>query len=631
MEVPYFGDNPGKRRREINLGGATSVTTHASLLEDAKARRLQRSDMKRRQDCAVKIQSWWRGRKQALLVRRQLRHTFQQNVTNITGLRCLVLMRKEDDLLGQWSSAMIANDAGMFRLTMHRFRCVPSYFPVLLLDVISNPSCATLLRRAAVMLLQAVADSPMSSNAPAHLKVLDVLLSSQSSSKPSGESRAMLQYLLRNEYYALLGKAISGIVGFFSTSFRETHTLSSAYVKPVMSKASPSLPALIQLVVLPFNAFEGPEDLHRLSVEQFLTHIVTIPLLPNRLPLQVLTFLAPRIPLSSLHLIPTDTVIPRLSLPETRVNFLANLTAFVPPRYAALPMSSLAAYLSLTTDAMNSLPPQSLEPPEKNTRPVTWADEDDSDSDHATRVEVVATFDPQQRLPTVDSKTRTRLQALPSPQHLNSLLKAVYHHSSLTVRGVLFSWLHALSTIWPSRRDKIVGSVVAWNGGGLVRELYRGYVRSSPLGKSTNPAALSDAANASHWPPLLFLVDLYNQALLTMGDEEFFSTAATASASSTNIASRNPLTTDELTSFSRQLLNITFLLYWREDQTNVQAGCVPGIANLKWEVARERMTKLLQAIHARECVYSTNLNNILYLFFLLMTARDGHFCHLSTG
>lgn len=355
----------------------------------------------------------------------------------------------------------------------------------------------------------------------------------------------------------------------------------------------------MQLTVLPFNALEVSDEAYRTSLEQLFIHILTIPLLPNRLPIASLTFLAPRIPLSSLHLISPSTIVAGIFNQDGRVNLLANLVAFAPPRYTALPVNSLIAYLALTTEAMHSLPPQALEPPENNAKTVTWV-EDDSDSDHDTRVEVVTSFTSKPVLPQVDSKTRTRLQTLPSPQHLASLLNAAYHHSSSTIRGVLFSWLFALSTIWPSRRDKVVGTVVAWNGGGLVRELYRGYVRSSPLGKSTNPTALTDASHASHWPPLLFLVDLYNQALLTMGDEEFFSTSANASTSSTNIASRNPLTTDELTSFSRQLLNITFLLYWREDQTNVQDGSIPGMVNLKWEVARERITKLLQAIHARE-------------------------------
>jgi ubiquitin-protein ligase E3 C len=92
---------------------------------------------------------------------------------------------------------------------------------------------------------------------------------------------------------------------------------------------------------------------------------------------------------------------------------------------------------------------------------------------------------------------------------------------------------------------------------------------------------------------------MYAQALLTMGDDEFFSSVPSANAN------RNPLTLDELTSFSRRLLNIAFTLYWRDDQTNVAEGKVPGL-NLKWEDAREKVTKCLQGIHAREYVLSNS-------------------------
>lgn len=78
-----------------------------------------------------------------------------------------------------------------------------------------------------------------------------------------------------------------------------------------------------------------------------------------------------------------------------------------------------------------------------------------------------------------------------------------------------------------------------------------------------------------------------------MGDEEFSPTA------SNTIASRNPLTLDELIDFSKKLLNIANTLWSMEDQTNVQEGRVPGI-NLKWEGVREKVTKCLQAIHERE-------------------------------
>ena len=91
----------------------------------------------------------------------------------------------------------------------------------------------------------------------------------------------------------------------------------------------------------------------------------------------------------------------------------------------------------------------------------------------------------------------------------------------------------------------------------------------------------------------MFLAELYTHTLLTMGDDEFFSTTTATTTL------RNPLAIDELVVFSRKLLNIAFALYWRDDQLSVQEGGVPGV-NVKWEAARETFTRCLLAIHARE-------------------------------
>ena len=81
---------------------------------------------------------------------------------------------------------------------------------------------------------------------------------------------------------------------------------------------------------------------------------------------------------------------------------------------------------------------------------------------------------------------------------------------------------------------------MAYNRGGLMREIYRGYVRRSPLGRDddfseiaskplapcfglTSLISAVESEHAQQWPPLLLLADLYTQALLTMGDDEFFS------------------------------------------------------------------------------------------------------------
>ena len=112
MDFPLFGDGPGTRRREINLGGRTTTASHSIILQDARERRQQRNEQRRKEDNATRIQSWWRGRKHARQVRAQLRTTFEQNISNVTGLRCLVLVGKDDGLLTEWAKVMLSDDAG---------------------------------------------------------------------------------------------------------------------------------------------------------------------------------------------------------------------------------------------------------------------------------------------------------------------------------------------------------------------------------------------------------------------------------------------------------------------------------------------------------------------------------------
>ena len=77
-----------------------------------------------------------------------------------------------------------------------------------------------------------------------------------------------------------------------------------------------------------------------------------------------------------------------------------------------------------------------------------------------------------------------------------------------------------------------------------------------------------------------------------MGDDEFFGSTT----------ARNPLTLDELVSFGRQLLNIAFTLYWRDDQTLLQETNVSSQVRCTWEDVRDKASKCLLDIHARECV-----------------------------
>lgn len=151
MDIPLFGDSPNKRRREINLGGSHTATSHNDILQEAKLRRLQRNDLKRRQDSAIRIQHWWRGRIALNAVRQQLRHTYEQDITSLTGLRSLVLLGQDEDALGRWSSLVSSSRKGAFhpriqitypnldllQMSSHRATPAPSF------SSRGSPSCSS--------------------------------------------------------------------------------------------------------------------------------------------------------------------------------------------------------------------------------------------------------------------------------------------------------------------------------------------------------------------------------------------------------------------------------------------------------------------------------------------------------
>jgi ubiquitin-protein ligase E3 C len=76
-----------------------------------------------------------------------------------------------------------------------------------------------------------------------------------------------------------------------------------------------------------------------------------------------------------------------------------------------------------------------------------------------------------------------------------------------------------------------------------------------------------------------------------MGDDEFFSETG---------ANRNPLMLDDLRRFSKQLLNIAVTLYWREEYATPGQYLITPDLKCPWETVREKATRCLVAIHARE-------------------------------
>ncbi|KAJ7067265.1 HECT-domain-containing protein [Mycena amicta] len=569
---------PQERKRQINLGGSSSNTTLASLTDQAKARRNERTQLKRQNDSATRIQAWWRGVAAIRAVRAQMRQVFEHDVDGLTGLRCLVLMGRDEQVLGRWSETMLARGEGC------------------LFAAANQPSWIVLVRQACFLLLRSVAASPQSPNAVAHLKVITMLVSPDIATRnlgPQGREAAenILLYLLRRGFYPLLAQAI-----------RAT---------PVAdAKTSTSLPLLVPLATVAFSVAPAISEMYSDSFAALLSSILTIPLLPNRLPLRSLTHLSSHLPFSALgSLSPLPDTFPILD----KIHLVANLMAFTPPRYAALPAPALTAYMKLLASIFNTLPPNALEgapTPRATSAAPSGSYVSDSDSDDESNrpvVSVVSSFTSNfaqpSPLPTLDARTQKRLLTLVSPDHLNTLLGITQKHTD-AARRALFDLILALEGIWPAKRADILGAIVVGGAGtSVVKELWRGSVRranaTSILQEFTRPTTSPSDPTI---PALLFLADVYNHALLTMGDDEFFGTSAASAAAA---AGRNPLSLDELTVFSRLLLDVAFGLYQGPQdmdamETGVAGTTGPKSVRFTWEEVREKVTKCLVAIHARD-------------------------------
>lgn len=105
--IPWDDD---LKRRKINLGGVSSASSHSTIIDQAKARRLERLDVKRRNDSAIAIQAWWKRTREARAVRRQLQAAFDLGSDDpIMWTRYLVFGGVTEDRLGRWSVTMVSD------------------------------------------------------------------------------------------------------------------------------------------------------------------------------------------------------------------------------------------------------------------------------------------------------------------------------------------------------------------------------------------------------------------------------------------------------------------------------------------------------------------------------------------
>lgn len=113
--LPLFGS---ERRKQINLGGASSSTSHSSIIDQAKLRREERIILQKQTNSAVKLQAWWRGLKEQQQLRVQLRKKLEDalnkgDLLSLETLRMLVVVGR-DTIVNSWSEKLVEHGSGAF-------------------------------------------------------------------------------------------------------------------------------------------------------------------------------------------------------------------------------------------------------------------------------------------------------------------------------------------------------------------------------------------------------------------------------------------------------------------------------------------------------------------------------------
>lgn len=261
---------------------------------------------------------------------------------------------------------------------------------------------------------------------------------------------------------------------------------------------------MVDFLTAPFASLTNTDTTFKNALEHLLCYPLSIPLLPNRLlSSNALAPLSSHLPLIHLSDVNTDSLLGHLPSLEARIHLLANLCTFLPvSRISSLASQSNAtvnAYVRLLTAIFNSLPPNALDAKRDDSSNAALAvvddDSSDSDSDYSVHVMVVDSFQPKVKLPTLDPRTLSRVQTLRSPSYINAILASMQRYQA--GHRSLYSWGLALCRVWPNQTGEILGVFVVHGGGGLVRELYRGYVRASSIGNDRGMGTLSGSSGPS--------------------------------------------------------------------------------------------------------------------------------------
>lgn len=628
-------------QRNINLGSAHEISS-AQLAQQARDSRALRQEIRARHIAATNIQSLFRGRKSASQTRalhrtiatdlyRQLSATpslehfieYTRWVATATRRRVLYesyvksrrgsLQHKPKSLSQAEKEALDIDDEVLLQWAILSIKSASEGESSLIQQIGASNNDSTLLSfqnilKTILFHLESRTDSAQAAYGP-YIEALSVLLSGTKTATQASTVR-MASSLVEWGLYRSL----------------RSHTLASSSAQKSAGSSSPST---VALALKPLELFapskpgkSDPNSPRSNIIRQFASSFLSISNLPNRIPRATLVQLVLGLPVVEV----AESITQNHVKASEDIDLLANFVALAWKRIPHLgDGASLKVYLLALTKLQDGIPPGVLRAVHNDNGMTLFG----VDRSNTTRKGKSKAFSASDKL---DSATLTRLQIIVSQDHLSALLTASAKHPTST-REALCAFLASSLQSWDVQtQEKILACVAYGYGGssstqsrapsthsigGLVRELWRGWIRGSKLarglsnealqGRRALIAILSDESLKSAWPCLIVLCHLYSRSLLTIGDDEFYPDEGrhTSSIASSNASGmRNPLTLDEVITLSGLLRNLAFAMYWFEGTggtlNDLSHDYVTGMGKMDLLSLRDIVTRLLQQLHQRD-------------------------------
>ncbi|KAF9903122.1 hypothetical protein EC991_004148 [Linnemannia zychae] len=629
-------DGSFKSRRTINLGGNKQQVDKQKLLRQAQEERRIREAERARLKAAERVQAWYRGRTVAARVRQDVRDTWDMDIITLQNNVGSTAQLTPDAIaqLSEEAESTVQKLLFFFRAKFDHHRAVqlcsslilttgPSKTRLVAIPILGTPdqqsSWQQLLRRLLPVLVQHLGDFSSWSEQEADpvLMLFDFLtlpetyLSSQDTQAPT----------LSKHFSQILSNA-----GIFSQLARFLGRIS------IDDKSRSSFGKALLLAVRILRTQEQTQGYEE-AADQFVSQILTVPLLPNRMPIETLSTFTSRLPLDAilLHLFRTSFTA-LTSLPQFKITpLLANVLAFGYQRVAKMGPAISNAYLHVLTTLLGLVPRGSIESASK--RSVDDEDEDMDDIEWRSE-EVPGSLpkSPTSSTAKLDSRMMRWLALAYDSNHLSDILGSIERSTTtaatatgttqdiLSIDSVseITHLLLNLITLFPSHKIHILSNLMyfkfgsnakATSGSGAAQatsgkafsvsiitifldaftstKLYMQLLQSMQGDKPLSVHLVMDPGHAKAWSLLAFVAELYCQILVTMGDDEFYN------------EKRNPIGLQSVITLASVVRDVAFLLWWNDNSLNMESS-VGGSMNLKVGYLRDIVTKLTRQLHARD-------------------------------